>query len=102
MRKYSETVDTPENKRQRCIVRKYGMTLDGYRELSDSQNGKCAICGNDNGGISLCIDHDHKTGKVRGLLCTLCNKGLGHFEDDKLLLLSAIDYLEAHESVKNI
>jgi hypothetical protein len=47
----------------------------------------------ENGKLRLCVDHDHKTGKVRGLLCGACNIALGHFNHDPELLLKAIKYL---------
>jgi len=79
------------------LQRKYDLTHDEYLELSDSQNGCCAICNIDPGiDKNLHVDHDHETGKVRGLLCTQCNSGLGMFKDRIRLLASAIVYLEDH------
>ncbi|MGH7974764.1 MAG: endonuclease VII domain-containing protein [bacterium] len=63
---------------------KYGITFDQYNTLVKKQNKKCAICFDDN---SLCVDHNHKTGKVRGLLCKSCNSRLGWFEGRKLQIL---------------
>lgn len=61
------------------------------------QNHKCAICGTTNWGrISPCIDHDHKTGKVRSLLCNRCNRTLGFIEDNPDLLIKMHDYLLLH------
>jgi hypothetical protein len=57
-----------------------------------SQESKCAICKQDFG--VECVDHDHKTGHVRGLLCKACNLGLGYFRDNKLSLANAITYLD--------
>lgn len=78
-------------------LKKFGITLDGYRNLLKLQGGKCAICGSEIGdsvGNRLYVDHDHETGKVRGLLCSRCNFGLGNFKDSVELLSKAIRYLE--------
>lgn len=78
-------------------LKKYGLTVDGYRNLLKLQNGKCAICGAelaDNVGNRLYVDHDHESGKIRGLLCAKCNFGIGQFNDDPDLLRKAITYLE--------
>lgn len=56
--------------------------------------GLCEICLNPQNGKRLALDHDHSTGKVRGLLCDLCNKALGSFRDSILILESAIEYLQ--------
>ncbi|MGH7383314.1 MAG: endonuclease VII domain-containing protein [Candidatus Methylomirabilales bacterium] len=72
----------------------WGMTAEEYRSLFDLQNGLCAICREPPGDQSLAVDHDHNTGKVRGLLCKNCNLGIGNFRDDAQLLISAIEYLE--------
>ena len=72
------------------------MTLEDYENLFKSQEGKCAICGTEkpsNKKGNFPVDHDTKTGKIRGLLCHNCNVGLGNFRDDPSLLRSAIDYL---------
>jgi hypothetical protein len=66
-----------------------------------AQGGGCAICGrtpDDAPGrwSRLNIDHDHKTGKVRGVLCHGCNSGIGHLQDDPALLRRAAEYVEAH------
>lgn len=80
---------------------KYGITNDIYLAMVASQNGKCAICGNESlptkhrGKGKLYIDHDHTTGIVRGLLCARCNTGIGFLKDDCAILQNAIDYLTA-------
>jgi len=79
----------------------YGLTLQDYENLLESQNGKCAICGSTNPGkvdaAHLAVDHCHETGKVRGLLCNSCNNGLGRFKDDPVILTNAVTYLENQE-----
>ena len=75
--------------------RKYNMTIDEYNEMFDDQKGCCSICGihKDRLTRALAVDHDHKTNKVRGLLCSYCNSGLGYFKDDINKLKKAIEYL---------
>jgi hypothetical protein len=75
----------------------YGITPDHYRSIYENQGGKCAICssvGAEAGRGVLCVDHDHATGKIRGLLCKLCNAFLGRIRDDHVKLLHAMSYLE--------
>lgn len=74
-------------------IRSYGISEDEFDQMMTNQEGKCYICKGDNGSIALCIDHDHLTGKVRGLLCNKCNRGLGLFSDDLVLLKRAMNYL---------
>ena len=76
----------------KLLARRYGITLAQYDEIWVEQLGLCAIC---HSSPSLCIDHDHNTNKVRGLLCTKCNKGLGIFGDDASLVQNAADYLRS-------
>jgi hypothetical protein len=70
-------------------------TLEEYSEIKTKQGGKCAICFRSDEGHkkALAVDHDHRTGKVRGLLCGSCNLGIGYFKDSVDLLKSAIGYL---------
>lgn len=78
-------------------LRQYGITPDEYRNILEKQDGKCAICGSEIGnseGDRLYVDHNHKTGKVRGILCSNCNTGIGKFHDSTELLKNAIYYLE--------
>ena len=82
--------------RRRSHLRKYyGLTLEQYDALLASQGGCCAICENPKPEAekSWHVDHDHQSGKVRGLLCGACNRGLGHFKDNPNLLLAAADYV---------
>jgi hypothetical protein len=85
-------------KKGKYIERAYGITLKDYEHLYILQNGLCGICHRPEtriGQIFLVVDHDHKTGKVRGLLCNNCNAGLGFFEDSQSLLSSAGRYLSS-------
>jgi hypothetical protein len=71
--------------------------LKYFEEAMIKQNGCCAICGGDGSSHKnrLHVDHDHKTGTYRGVLCHNCNLGLGHFKDDVILLKAAIEYIES-------
>lgn len=78
---------------------KYGITLDDYKILWENQQGKCKICDDFRGLFEepkrqLVVDHCHKNGQIRGLLCMACNTGLGQFKDRVELLNQAIKYLE--------
>lgn len=85
------------------LKRKYNLTVNSYDKLSVTQNNLCAICHNPEtvlykGSLKiLCVDHCHTTGKVRGLLCSRCNKAIGLLEDDMSLLLSAVKYLRSNK-----
>jgi len=88
--------------RHRRLAR-YGLTEEEYRVLLESQAGRCAICGSPEAvrgkpEARFRVDHDHKTGAVRGLLCLNCNSGLGQFGDDPGLLIAAADYLTSLSS----
>lgn len=85
---------TPE--RSKGSLAKYGLTEEQFRRMYLDQKGLCAICPKRMSGRDCHIDHDHVTGKVRGLLCSSCNTGLGFFKDSVRLLASAIVYLEKH------
>lgn len=70
--------------------RRFGLDPEGYETLLRTQKGKCAICRKKR---KLVVDHDHVTGRVRGLLCQPCNMGIGGLDDDVKLLRRAIKYL---------
>lgn len=78
------------------LQKAYGITLDEYNILLKSQGGVCAICGGTESscdGRMLAVDHCHLTGRVRGILCSNCNRALGLFKDSPDTLRSAIKYL---------
>lgn len=88
---------SPEEKRIKYLKGKksrYGLSVEEYQRILDSQNGRCAICKNPpSEKRELDIDHDHNTGKVRGLLCQSCNIGIGFLKDDYFLVRTAADYI---------
>lgn len=85
------------NREFRDNYSKYGISLETYAELSEKQNNKCAICEKVcSSGRKLAVDHNHKTDKVRALLCVKCNMALGGFEDNVTTMLRAIEYLKEH------
>ena len=73
----------------------YDMTVEQYQQMFDDQCGRCKICETHQSELNspLNIDHCHKIGTIRGLLCVNCNHGLGCYKDSKELLLKAIEYL---------
>jgi hypothetical protein len=78
------------------LKNQYGIAAEDYRQMLDDQLGACAICGGppEGGhGKKFHVDHCHATGRVRGLLCGLCNRGMGYLQDSPDLLLLAADYL---------
>jgi hypothetical protein len=76
------------------LIYKFGITLDEYNELLNKQKNSCSICGNPPRLQKFAVDHDHKTGKVRGLLCRDCNVGIGNLKDDPDLIEKAIQYIK--------
>lgn len=92
-------------------LKKYDITPEQYDHMYDLQNGRCAVCANEgprfgsgaDGGATrhnvLCVDHNHETHKVRGLLCHRCNRAIGLLGDDRLLMRAAIKYLRRSEDL---
>lgn len=84
---------------RRRLERDYGITFEDYQKLLQAQDGVCAVCKQPERRRSrgrvlpLCVDHDHATGAVRGLLCSRCNTALGMAEDDEFRLIALADYL---------
>lgn len=80
-------------------IKRYGITLQDYEDLLCMCDAKCMVCGQtasehkQHTGKFLCVDHDHITGKVRGLLCHRCNLVVGRMEDNPDLLVRAASYL---------
>ena len=78
---------------------KYNITLKERDLMLKKQNNKCKICNTKFSKVTPNIDHCHTTNKVRGLLCRLCNIGLGHFKDNTEILTKAINYLKETETL---
>jgi len=82
------------------LKKNYGIDIDYYEDLFRKQNGCCKICNLHLSDINmkhkknLCVDHCHKTNKIRGLLCDKCNRGIGLLQDDYKILFSAYKYLK--------
>lgn len=83
------------------FMKKAQLKADWYNNTLKAQNNRCAICGKHHKDekMSLAIDHKHGTGKIRGLLCHHCNKGLGMFGDSSNILERAARYLRHHSQV---
>lgn len=79
---------------------KYGITVEDYDRMHLEQGGTCAICHRteEDIGKKLAVDHCHKTGKVRGLLCFICNSAIGKLDDDPIKLIKAAEYLMSNSS----
>jgi hypothetical protein len=87
--------------REYDLMKSYNITIQKYNEMLLNQNGKCGICQRDYKTLIgrkkfLCVDHNHKTNQVRGLLCDKCNRGIGMFNDCKDLLIVASEYLNKY------
>ena len=77
--------------RELDLKKKYRLTVEDYDSMVRAQKGRCAICLEEG---RLFVDHNHKTGKVRGLLCNNCNRGIGLLKDEVNVLLNAARYVE--------
>ena len=80
--------------RDERLQRQYSLTEEQYEAIALKQNYRCAICNCHQRYQRLAVDHCHRTGMVRGLLCTNCNRGLGRFFDSALRLRNAAAYVE--------
>lgn len=85
--------------RRSHLKRKYGLTLEAFDELQASQGGGCAICGRPDADN---VDHDHRTGRVRGILCFNCNIAIGQVEDDEDRLAAAMAYVARDDELGEV
>ena len=102
-KQYTPPKQTPEQNRARRIKHRYGITSAQYERMVEERKNKCDVCGEGpsakntraHWGGKLCIDHDHATGKIRGLLCNDCNLAVGYGKTPSVLE-SAARYLRLH------
>lgn len=90
-------------RRESYLQATYAITAEDFEAMLEVQGGVCAICGEedarkreDGTSYPLSVDHDHRSGRVRMLLCGPCNSGLGLFKDDPVLLIKAAEYLRLY------
>lgn len=88
----------PDATRPYHLKSRYGITISDYDRMEQEQNGLCLICHRpETQRKRLAVDHCHKTGKVRGLLCTTCNSAIGHLLDDPDVIDRAAAYVRRHQ-----
>lgn len=88
-----------EHNRKRTLRRYWNLTLEDYDRMLAAQNGGCAICETKVNieNKRFAVDHCHKTNKIRGLLCDLCNRGIGLLREDEEILNKAITYIKKYK-----
>ena len=93
----------PDKVKNTDLKKMFGITLQDYQRMAEAQNYRCAICGGFETGVDkqgvprrMPVDHCHATGKIRELLCSVCNRALGGFRDRPDLLRKAAEYIEKH------
>lgn len=84
-----------EKLRNKSLRERFGITIQDFRILLDKQYGLCAVCRLEPGTH---LDHNHDTGKIRGILCNTCNRGIGLLKDNIFVLKNAIEYLNKNDN----
>ncbi len=79
-----------EYQRRANLRRRYGLTVDEYEAMLQQTEYSCEVCSKK---FNLCVDHDHTTGRIRGILCKSCNTAIGLLGDDAEHVSAALDYL---------
>ncbi len=100
---YRNNLDSNREKgRDKALKRAYGITREEFSIILETQNTSCASCGikEPGGRGNWHVDHNHNTGKIRGLLCHRCNTGLGLFLESETILKEAIKYLRKHNDIE--
>lgn len=87
--------NNPSSNRGYHLKKKFNLSINQYDHMFSQQKGCCHLCGKHQNDCKrrLAVDHDHKTGKIRSLLCSNCNKGLGNFGERVEVLVKAVQYL---------
>ncbi len=77
------------------LQNQYGISIEEWQIMYDNQQGCCAVCETHQSMLKtiLCVDHNHITGEIRGLLCHTCNRAMGLFKDDSMIIKKAMEYL---------
>jgi hypothetical protein len=99
LREYNGTPAKKTSNRKSHLKRSYGLTLEAFAALLEAQGGGCAICGRPDAAN---VDHDHVTGRVRGILCFNCNIAIGHVGDDEDRLAAAMAYLARDDELDSV
>lgn len=88
-----------DKNKNRHLKRQHNITIEDYNKLFDQQKGRCGICRKHQSTLSraLCVDHDHKTNRIRGLLCDKCNRAIGIFHDNIGELMASVKYLKKYK-----
>lgn len=92
---YLKNKRTVEKNKHSYLLRSYNLTVEEYNKLYEIQEGRCLICSKHQSELdkSLCVDHNHQTGEIRGLLCSNCNSALGFLKDNIESVKKALEYL---------
>lgn len=93
----TERKERPTSRQRYELKRKYGMTLEEYNNIVDTQGGACKVCGDTE--TRLVVDHCHESGNIRELLCSRCNTALGFARDSVDILRGLADYIMRHKEV---
>jgi len=91
-----------DKSRNARLSRTYGVTLEEVNETTHCDICNTKLVRKGMAGNAVCVDHDHVSGKVRGILCNNCNRGLGMFKDNPDTISKAIAYLESHKDGSKI
>lgn len=93
---HAKYIDNKEKQLDKRLIAKFGITLENYNKMLEAQNNKCAICDKTDieNGKRLAVDHNHKTNKVRKLLCNNCNVAIGFLGEEPSVAIKASEYLK--------